>query len=86
MPLTRIFRCPKSLMQQAFPGFWRDAEKPWKISKKSRLACANATKNTLKTYRFKRVFFVEIGGEEGIRTLVRFNPQTDFESESPFRL
>ena len=26
------------------------------------------------------VFFVKIGGEEGIRTLVRFNPQTDFES------
>ena len=25
-------------------------------------------------------FFVKIGGEEGIRTLVRFNPQTDFES------
>ena len=43
-------------MQQAFPGFWRDAEKPRKISKKSRLACANATKNTFKTYRFKRVF------------------------------
>ena len=43
-------------MQQAFPGFWRDAEKPWKISIKSRFACAKATKNTLKTYRFKRVF------------------------------
>ena len=56
MPLTRIFRCRKSIVQQAFPGFWRDAEKPWKISKKSRIACANATKNTLKTYRFKRVF------------------------------
>ena len=29
------------------------------------------------------VFFVKIGGEEGIRTLVRFNPQTDFESLTP---
>ena len=66
-------------MQQAFPGFWRDAEKPWKISKKSLLACANATKNTLKPI-VSNVFFVKIGGEEGIRTLVRFNPQTDFES------
>ena len=56
MPLTRIFRCRKSLMQQAFPIFWRDAEKPRKISKKSRFTCANVTKDTLKTYRFKRAF------------------------------
>ena len=82
MPLTRIFRCPKSLMQQAFPGFWRDAEKPRKISKKSRPACANATKTRSKPI-VSNVFFVKIGGEEGIRTLVRFNPQTDFESLTP---
>lgn len=54
-------------MQQAFPGFWRDAEKPWKTSKKSRLACANATKKRSKPI-VSNVFFVKIGGEEGIRS------------------
>ena len=52
-------------MQQAFPGFWRDAEKPWKTPKKPQLACANATKNTLKTYRFKRVFLLKLAEGKG---------------------
>ena len=57
-------------MQQAFPGFWRDAEKPWKISKKFRFACANVIKTRSKRI-VSNMFFVKIGGEEGIRSRLR---------------
>ena len=57
-------------------GCWKTLEYLKKIS--ARLCKCN--KKTRSKPIVSNVFFVKIGGEEGIRTLVRFNPQTDFES------
>ena len=91
MPLTRIFRCRKSLMQQAFPGFWRDAEKPRKISKKSRLACANATKKHVQNLSFQTCFLLKLAERKGFeplcgltRKLISSQPRYDHFDTSPY--
>ena len=78
-------------MQQAFPGFWRDAEKPWKISKKSRLACANATKKHAQNLSFQTCFLLKLAERKGFeplcgltRKLMSSQPRYDHFDTSPY--
>ena len=79
MPLTRIFRCPKALCSKRFRVFGGVLKSLGK-SQKSLGSLVQMQQKTRSKPIVSNVFFVKIGGEEGIRTLVRFNPQTDFES------
>ena len=79
MPLTRIFHAQKALCSKRFRDFGGMLKSLGK-SRKNLGPLVQMQQKTRSKPIVSNVFFVKIGGEEGIRTLVRFNPQTDFES------
>ena len=78
-PLQAFLDDEKALCSKRFRDFGGMLKSLGK-SRKNLGTLAQMQQKTRSKPIVSNVFFVKIGGEEGIRTLVRFNPQTDFES------
>ena len=52
-------------MQQAFPGFWRDAEKPRKISKKISVRLCKCNKTHVQNLSFQTCFLLKLAERKG---------------------